>query len=151
MHKTFWIMNKLHFYQTSVKETDILSPEGNFLVKKLCRFEKTLPLWKFGAVSEIACQLQKMCEAFPLALPVELSSANCYLTLSKNLAIWKKTLPFQKTPPLQKKAAFFTSKKLPSFLIWFLNATEAKEDNLIQNVKAPITVPFPPTGNRRSE
>ena len=88
--------------------------EGNFLVKKLCRFKKTLPLWKFGAVSEIACRLQKMCEAFPLALPVELSSANRHLTLSKNLAISKKLCRFKKTLPLRKKAAALASKKLAS-------------------------------------
>ena len=55
-----------------------------------------------------------MCEAFPLALPVELSSANRHLTLSKNLAISKKLCRFKKTLPLRKKAAALASKKLPS-------------------------------------
>ena len=35
-------------------------PEGNFLVKKVCRFEKMLPFQKFPAVSDISCRLPKM-------------------------------------------------------------------------------------------
>ena len=36
------------------------SSEGNFLVKKVCRFEKTLPIQKFPAISEISYRLAKL-------------------------------------------------------------------------------------------
>ena len=56
-------------------------PEGNFLVKKLCRFEKSLPLWKPGPlnVADIFCPVRevKSCRHSGL-VPNFLSFAHTY-------------------------------------------------------------------------
>ena len=87
---------------------------GNFLVKKVCCFEKTLPFQKFPVLSEIWCHLAKLGRLDGPGWQVEMGSKTGSLPLSKKSAVSKKSLP------LPKKLAALASKKLPSYLTMYL-------------------------------
>ena len=46
----------------------IVSPEGNFLVKKLCRFKIIVPLQKYSAASELLCHFKNIVPTHKIGL-----------------------------------------------------------------------------------
>ena len=88
----------------------LLESEANFLVKKVCRFEQTLPFPELPTISEISCCLEKLGKLARPGWQVEMAAKSKF-------AVFQKVCCFKKSLPLPKELAALPSKKLPSGVV----------------------------------